>query len=56
MFNGALKACVGQTMYWLISQESIDGQLKNKVETYQPDSNQQRVALSMEDDAPAFVR
>ena len=55
-FNACLKACVGQTMYWFISQDPKDGELKNKVETYQPDMNQQRVALSMDDDAPTFCK
>ena len=56
LFTGAVNACVGQTMYWNLTQETTtQGNLVNKVDGYSPDPNQQKVSLT-QDDVPSFLK
>jgi hypothetical protein len=57
-FKTVLDACIGQTMYWSVSQEPKEnGQLSNKVEGYAKDLNAIAAAVCPSDmDTPSWAK
>jgi hypothetical protein len=57
-FTNALNTCIGQTMYWQVTEGADDqGNPRNKVETYARDSEQQSVAVvDMDNEVPDFAK